>query len=96
MNSFQAAAVAVVGYNVTVGISTRAGSLVGLGESVHALIRDIVASYQADALELGQGCKSGDGLICEMLATTQVNVADPVAGMNKPLDSVVRDVATVS
>lgn len=96
MNPLQAAAVVVVGYNIAVRIPPRACSLVGLSKSVHALVSNVATPYQANALELGQGCKPGDGLVREVLATAQINVSDSVAAMDKPLDGIIRDVATVA
>ncbi len=82
--------------DVSVGIPPLALSLVGLGKGVNAVVGDAAALDEAYPLELRQVGQPNDGLVCQVHAASQVDVADAVARQSQALDGGVGDLAAMA
>jgi hypothetical protein len=90
------AAVVIITDRVSLAVPASATASVGLGELVHALVRDIDTFDQTNPLQLGQGCQLHDGLVCQMLTASQIDITDSAAALHQALDRIIRDVAAVA
>lgn len=82
--------------NIAISIPPRSKTLIRLGKSIHALVRDATTFDQANSLELREGCQPRDRLIRQVDTTSEIDVPNPVAALDKPLNSVVGYVAAMA
>jgi hypothetical protein len=64
-------------------------------QGYHRVVGNIAALDQPDALELREGRKAHDGVVCQVRATPQVDIPYSVATVHQALDRLIRNLTTV-
>ena len=96
MNSFQAWRIVLSADQHAVGITPNSGSVGRIRQGQDGLVCNGSTLNQADPLELGQQGQSLDGLVRQIRAAAQINVADAVTVVNQPLDAFVGNLPAVA